>query len=172
MKTPERVRRSSFIPHSIRFNNIVDAVEARCMAADGPVTPTLQEISEKELAALWRSVRGMRKALDEAPDEFSKQTDRIVDHLLETHDNEVSQLKLEIERRQAEFDTYRRDARLGIRRYEAVVEAARDYAKADHDPMAGPHLRAALAALDKPTVSEDTLNRWTDMAINPTGEPK
>jgi hypothetical protein len=61
-----QVRKSSFIPHSIRFNNIVDAVEARCMAVDGPVTPTLQEISEKELAALWRSVQGMRKALDDA----------------------------------------------------------------------------------------------------------
>lgn len=61
-----RVRAGSFVPHSIRFNHIVDAVEARCMAADGPVTPTLQEISEKELAALWRAVRGMRVALDDA----------------------------------------------------------------------------------------------------------
>jgi len=61
-----RILETSFVPHSIRFNNIVDAVEARCMAADGPVTPTLQEISEKELAALWRAVQGMREALDSA----------------------------------------------------------------------------------------------------------
>lgn len=39
------------------------------MAADGPVTPTMQEISERELAALWRSVQGMRKALDTALNE-------------------------------------------------------------------------------------------------------
>ena len=34
---------------------IVDRVENRCMAADGPVTPTLREMREDELAELWEA---------------------------------------------------------------------------------------------------------------------
>lgn len=40
-----------------RFNAIVDAVETRCMAVDGPVTPTLREMREEELADLWRQAQ-------------------------------------------------------------------------------------------------------------------
>jgi len=51
-----------------QFNRIVDQVEARCMAVDGPVTPTLQEISEQELSDLWHAVQIIRAALPtEAP---------------------------------------------------------------------------------------------------------
>lgn len=39
------------------FNRIVDQVESRCLAADGPVTPTLQEMREDELATLWQAVQ-------------------------------------------------------------------------------------------------------------------
>lgn len=46
-----------------RFNQIIDTVEARCMATDGPVTPTLAEMDEKELAELWRCVQGIRSTI-------------------------------------------------------------------------------------------------------------
>jgi hypothetical protein len=39
------------------FNHVVDVVENRCMAADGPVTPTLREMREDELAQLWRAAQ-------------------------------------------------------------------------------------------------------------------
>ena len=35
------------------IEQIVYAVEARCMATDGPVTPTLQEMTEPELREIW-----------------------------------------------------------------------------------------------------------------------
>ena len=44
-----------------RFNEIVDTVESRCMAIDGPVTPTLQEMRETELAELWRIVQRLQR---------------------------------------------------------------------------------------------------------------
>lgn len=44
-----------------RFNEIIDTVENRCMAADGPVTPTLQEITEKELSDLWKVLQMIRR---------------------------------------------------------------------------------------------------------------
>jgi hypothetical protein len=46
-----------------RFNTIIDTVEARCLATDGPVTPTLQEMREVELAELWRCVQDIRATL-------------------------------------------------------------------------------------------------------------
>ena len=48
------------------FNAIIDAIETRAMAADGPVTPTLQEATEEELSRLWELVNEIspkRKAL-------------------------------------------------------------------------------------------------------------
>lgn len=48
------------------FNAIIDAIETRAMAADGPVTPTLQEATEGELSRLWELVNEIspkRKAL-------------------------------------------------------------------------------------------------------------
>ncbi len=45
------------------FNRIVENVEARCMAVDGPVTPTLKEMSEVELSSLWEAVQAIRSAL-------------------------------------------------------------------------------------------------------------
>ncbi len=38
---------------------IVESVENRCMAADGPVTPTLQEMSEEELRELWQAANAI-----------------------------------------------------------------------------------------------------------------
>jgi methanogenic corrinoid protein MtbC1 len=48
------------------FNSIIDMIETRCMAADGPVIPTLQEATEEELSRLWELVNEIspkRKAL-------------------------------------------------------------------------------------------------------------
>lgn len=48
------------------FNDIIDAIEMRAMAADGPVTPTLKEATEEELSRLWELVNEIspkRKAL-------------------------------------------------------------------------------------------------------------
>ncbi len=36
-----------------RWRAIISAIEGRCMAADGPVSPTLQEMTESELRRLW-----------------------------------------------------------------------------------------------------------------------
>lgn len=33
---------------------IIEGVESRCMAVDGPVTPTLQEMTEEELRRIYR----------------------------------------------------------------------------------------------------------------------
>jgi len=44
------------------FNKVVDVVEGRCMAADGPVTPTMHEITDGELARLWKAVQVIRQA--------------------------------------------------------------------------------------------------------------
>jgi len=45
------------------FNKVVDLVEGRCMAADGPVTPTMHEITDGELARLWEAVQVIRQAM-------------------------------------------------------------------------------------------------------------
>lgn len=49
-----------------RFNAIIDGIEGRCLAADGPVTPTLKEMRENELAELWRVLQGIRSGLKAA----------------------------------------------------------------------------------------------------------
>ncbi len=49
-----------------RFNAIIETIEARCMAVDGPVTPTLKEMREDELAEIWRLLQALRLAALEA----------------------------------------------------------------------------------------------------------
>lgn len=34
--------------------DVIDGVETRCMAADGPVTPTHEEITDDELRTIYR----------------------------------------------------------------------------------------------------------------------
>lgn len=34
--------------------NIIEHVDQRCMAADGPVTPTLEEMTQKEISEIYR----------------------------------------------------------------------------------------------------------------------
>lgn len=42
------------------FNSIIDAIETRAMAMDGPVTPTLEEARESELARLWELLNAFK----------------------------------------------------------------------------------------------------------------
>lgn len=49
-----------------QFNAVIDAIESRCMAADGPVTPTLQEMREDELASIWKLLQQIKGGLAEA----------------------------------------------------------------------------------------------------------
>ena len=51
--------------HARVILDVVDSVELRCMAADGPVTPTLQEITEAELRRLWRAARAIAREVRE-----------------------------------------------------------------------------------------------------------
>lgn len=46
-----------------RFNGIIEHIENRCLAADGPVTPTMSEISDSELAEVWQLLQNIRSAL-------------------------------------------------------------------------------------------------------------
>ena len=46
-----------------KIAEIIEAVDNRCMAADGPVTPTLQEMTQTELSAIYAIARQAVKAL-------------------------------------------------------------------------------------------------------------
>ena len=37
-----------------KIAEIIEAVDNRCMAVDGPVTPTLQEMTQDEIAEIYR----------------------------------------------------------------------------------------------------------------------
>ena len=41
-----------------RIEAIIEHVDNRCMAADGPVTPTLQEMTQAELSQIYALARG------------------------------------------------------------------------------------------------------------------
>ena len=42
--------------------DVIEGVERRCLAADGPVTPTTQEITEDELRQIWTLTQGRLRA--------------------------------------------------------------------------------------------------------------
>lgn len=42
---------------------IINQVETRCMASDGPVTPTLKEITEKEFAQVFKHIAKAKEIL-------------------------------------------------------------------------------------------------------------
>ncbi len=67
MTPAEAKAREALAAEIAGFNAIIDRVENRCMATDGPVTPTLREMSEDELAALWRHVQAIRAGLGVQP---------------------------------------------------------------------------------------------------------
>lgn len=64
-----------------QFNRIIEAIENRCMAVDGPVTPTLSEMREDELALIWELLQEIRRierpSPQQQPDELSKAQARI-----------------------------------------------------------------------------------------------
>lgn len=41
-----------------RIAEIIEDVDNRCMAADGPVTPTLQEMTQKEMSEIYGLAKG------------------------------------------------------------------------------------------------------------------
>lgn len=43
------------------IQRVIESVEARCMAVDGPVTPTHQEITDSELRQIYRLAGGKIK---------------------------------------------------------------------------------------------------------------
>lgn len=53
---------------------VVNRVEIRCMATDGPVTPTLREITEKEMSEIWQACNAIithkKAASAPAPEEW------------------------------------------------------------------------------------------------------
>jgi hypothetical protein len=65
--TRERYENEPFKPYSKpktnadRFCELLEAIDTRCMAADGPVTPTLSEATADELRRLYLFADRMRK---------------------------------------------------------------------------------------------------------------
>ena len=41
-----------------RIAAIIDAVDSRCMACDGPVTPTLKEMTQDEISRIYALAMG------------------------------------------------------------------------------------------------------------------
>lgn len=56
-----------------RIARIIEQVDVRCMAADGPVTPTLQEMTQAEISEIYELANG-GPALCEAVSSPPKQT--------------------------------------------------------------------------------------------------
>ena len=44
-----------------KIANIIEGVDERCMAADGPVTPTLEEMTQEELSKIYKLAKGESK---------------------------------------------------------------------------------------------------------------
>ena len=40
---------------------IIEVVDQRCLAADGPVTPTLREMTQAEISEIYRLAKGKPK---------------------------------------------------------------------------------------------------------------
>ncbi len=72
------------------FNNIIDLIENRCMASEGPVTPTLMEMREDELAKIWQLLQQIRKF-----ERFTKPTrQQILELAILFNDGKIEQKKL------------------------------------------------------------------------------
>lgn len=63
MSIIERVEAAKVGEDIHAFNAAIDRIEERCMATDGPVTPTLQEMREDELADIWARLQRIRARL-------------------------------------------------------------------------------------------------------------
>lgn len=46
-----------FVVTETMFRRRIESVENRCMAADGPVTPTSEEITDDELRRIWLAAK-------------------------------------------------------------------------------------------------------------------
>lgn len=65
----EESMRQRFLKPAKRIMRIVELVEARCMAADGPVTPTLQEMTEGGLREIWLGCKAICRLAEKKNDE-------------------------------------------------------------------------------------------------------
>lgn len=50
---PKRPKKTTDAERLARIKAIIETVDNRCMAADGPVTPTLEEITVDEMRAIY-----------------------------------------------------------------------------------------------------------------------
>lgn len=51
-----------------RIAEIIEGVDHRCMAADGPVTPTLDEMTQKEISEIYKLASQQEDSLAEPCD--------------------------------------------------------------------------------------------------------
>ena len=60
LKMPRRSqpKRLSPLQRLRKIRLIIDRVDSRCLAADGPVTPTLQEMNQTEISEIYRLAGG------------------------------------------------------------------------------------------------------------------
>jgi len=50
-------------PYCTAVVQIIEGIDQRCMAADGPVTPTVDEITAKEMRLIYRAaLKGSKNA--------------------------------------------------------------------------------------------------------------
>lgn len=54
----ERRRIKSPIARLNRIKEIIEQVDSRAMACDGPVTPTLKEITQEEMSEIYKLAKG------------------------------------------------------------------------------------------------------------------
>jgi len=93
-----------------KFNRIVDHIEARCMAMDGPVSATLQEANESELSDLWKCIQEIR---DRVPDEWVDVSERLPGYnigvlvFIPGEDNHVTSGMWDISKKWVLLDEYR-----------------------------------------------------------------
>jgi hypothetical protein len=99
MKTYEK-EASEMTKRITQFNMIIDSIENRCMAADGPVTPTLKEATEDELSELWRILQEFRSDFEfiqekELPsfDELSNRSLTQQELEIDKHVNKLEEIK-------------------------------------------------------------------------------
>jgi len=58
------IRDSHDVEERLRaIKDVIDSVESRCLAADGPVTPTLKEMGEDELRKIYKLAGGKIKSM-------------------------------------------------------------------------------------------------------------
>jgi hypothetical protein len=58
MRTRKGKNEDTPLSRLARIAEIIEAVDARCMACDGPVTATLDEMTQAEISEVYKLARG------------------------------------------------------------------------------------------------------------------